>query len=80
MTLTSGAPLNILDPYLYAGDPGPAYTWLRDEAPVHWDPANQIWVISRYRDVLSIERDATRFAPGYFTRALRELWVEFSPG
>ncbi len=20
------------------------------------------------------------FAPGYFTRTLRELWVEFSPG
>jgi len=30
--------LDLLDPLLYAGDPGPAYQWLRDEAPVYWDP------------------------------------------
>jgi cytochrome P450 len=54
VTLTSGAPLNILDPYLYAGDPLPAYQWLRDEAPVYWDPVNRIWGISRYDDVLSV--------------------------
>ena len=73
MTLTSGAPLNILDPYLYAGDPGPAYTWLRDEAPAYWDQANQIWVISRYRDVLSIERDATRYSSARGSRPLIEM-------
>jgi cholest-4-en-3-one 26-monooxygenase len=53
MTPDSGAPLNLLDPYLYAGDPHPAYTWLRDEAPVYWDPVSRIWGISRYRDVLA---------------------------
>jgi cytochrome P450 family 142 subfamily A polypeptide 1 len=73
VTLTSGAPLNILDPYLYAGDPGPAYTWLRDEAPVYWDTVNQIWVISRYRDVLSIERDATRYSSARGSRPLIEM-------
>ena len=73
MTLTSGAPLNILDPYLYAGDPGPAYTWLRDEAPVYWDPVNQIWVISRYRDVLSIERDAARYSSARGSRPLIDM-------
>jgi cytochrome P450 family 142 subfamily A polypeptide 1 len=73
VTLTSGAPLNILDPYLYAGDPGPAYTWLRDEAPAYWDPANQIWVISRYRDVLSIERDATRYSSARGSRPLIQM-------
>ncbi len=73
MTLTSGAPLNILDPYLYAGDPRPAYTWLRDEAPVYWDPANRIWVISRYRDVLAIERDAARYSSARGSRPLIEM-------
>jgi hypothetical protein len=43
-------------------DPHPAYKRLRDEAPVYWDPVNQIWGISRYRDVLSIERDTTRYS------------------
>jgi cytochrome P450 family 142 subfamily A polypeptide 1 len=73
VTLTSGAPLNILDAYLYAGDPGPAYTWLRDEAPAYWDPVNQIWVISRYRDVLSIERDAARYSSARGSRPLIEM-------
>jgi cholest-4-en-3-one 26-monooxygenase len=73
VTLTSGAPLNILDPYLYARDPGPAYTWLRDEAPVYWDPVNQIWVISRYRDVLSIERDAARYSSARGSRPLIDM-------
>ncbi len=162
MTLTPGAPLNMLDPYLYAGDPRPAYAWLRDEAPAYWDPVNRLWVISRYprwsspncwastarcgrsawngrsgrwaRPVSGLTTPASRpgrprprqpnhhvafgfgthfclganlarlelrvlfeellraapgirlasggepeFAPGYFTRTLRELWVEFSP-
>ncbi len=73
MTLTSGAPLNILDPYLYAGDPRPAYKWLRDEAPVYWDPVNRIWVISRYRDVLAIERDAARYSSARGSRPLIEM-------
>jgi cytochrome P450 family 142 subfamily A polypeptide 1 len=73
VTLTSGAPLNILDPYLYATDPGPAYKWLRDEAPVYWDPVNGIWVISRYRDVLAIERDATRYSSARGSRPLIEM-------
>ena len=73
MTLASGARLNILDPDLYAGDPGPAYTWLRDEAPAYWDPVNQIWVISRYRDVLAIERDAARYSSARGSRPLIEM-------
>lgn len=73
MTLASGARLNILDPGLYAGDPGPAYAWLRDEAPAYWDPANQIWVISRYRDVLAVERDAARYSSARGSRPLIEM-------
>jgi cytochrome P450 family 142 subfamily A polypeptide 1 len=73
VTLTSGAPLNILEPDLYAGDPGPAYAWLRDQAPAYWDPVNQIWAISRFRDVLAIERDAARYSSGRGSRPLIEM-------
>ena len=73
MTLTSGGPLNILEPDLYAGDPGPAYAWLRDQAPAYWDPVNQIWAISRFRDVLAIERDAARYSSGRGSRPLIEM-------
>ncbi len=73
MIRTPGAPLNILDPYLYAADPRPAYRWLRDEAPVYWDPVNRIWVISRYRDVLAVERDAARYSSARGSRPLIEM-------
>jgi cholest-4-en-3-one 26-monooxygenase len=70
---TSGAPLNILDPYLYAADPRPAYQWLRDNAPVYWDPVNRIWGISRYDDVLAIERDTARYSSASGSRPLIEM-------
>jgi cholest-4-en-3-one 26-monooxygenase len=73
VSLTSGAPLNILDPDLYAGDPYPAYEWLRDNAPVYWDPVNRIWGISRYDDVLAVERDTARYSSASGSRPLIEM-------
>jgi cytochrome P450 family 142 subfamily A polypeptide 1 len=73
MTTRVAAPLNILDPFLYSGDPYPAYRWLRDEAPAYWDPVNQIWGISRHRDVLSAERDTRRYSSARGSRPLIEM-------
>ena len=53
---TSEKPLDLLDPDLYSNDPWPVYKWLRDEAPAYRD-ANGIWGISRYRDVMDIEKN-----------------------
>lgn len=33
------------------------YRWLREEDPVYWDETNELWVISRYDDVVAISRD-----------------------
>jgi cholest-4-en-3-one 26-monooxygenase len=73
VTYTSGAPLDILDPFLYSGDPDPSYRWLRDEAPVYRDRVNQIWGISRHRDVLAIERDTARYSSAWGSRPLIEM-------
>jgi cholest-4-en-3-one 26-monooxygenase len=70
---SSGAPLNLLDPFLYAGNPDPAYQWLRDEAPAYWDAVNEIWGISRHHDVLSIERDTARYSSARGSRPLIEM-------
>ena len=48
--------IDLLDGDLYAGDPGPTYAWLRENAPVYWDAANELWGISRYDDILEIEK------------------------
>lgn len=53
--------INVLDPEFYV-DPWAAYRWLRDEAPVFWDPVQQIWAISRYEDIQMVERDGSRYS------------------
>ena len=53
--------INVLDPQFYV-DPWEAYRWLQDEAPVFRDPVQQVWAISRYDDVRSVEKDGERFS------------------
>jgi len=53
--------VNVLDPEFYV-DPWESYRWLRDEAPVFWDPVQKIWAISRYDDIMAVERDGLRYS------------------
>jgi cytochrome P450 family 142 subfamily A polypeptide 1 len=53
--------VNVLDPGFYV-DPWGAYAWLRDQEPVFWDPAQKLWAISRYDDVVAVERDGRRYS------------------
>jgi len=56
--------VNLLDGALYAGDPYPVYARLRDEAPAYWDPVNRLWGISRYHDVVEVEKHTRRYSSG----------------
>src|SRR5579862_4039391 len=60
--------IDLLDGYLYAGDPEPTYDWLRTHAPVYRDETNGIWGISRYRDVMAVETDAVRYSSAHGSR------------
>ena len=60
-TDTAAPPINLLDPQFYV-DPWAAYRWLRDEAPVYWDPLQEIWGISRYDDIVACEKDAATYS------------------
>jgi cholest-4-en-3-one 26-monooxygenase len=53
--------INVLDPLFYV-DPWEAFRWLRDEAPVYWDPIQKLWAISRYDDIMVVERDGDRYS------------------
>ncbi len=60
--------VNLLDLDLYAdGPPHDLFTWLRNNEPVHWHPSDTLaapgfWVITKYWDVINIERDAKLFS------------------
>ncbi len=47
--------VNLLDRSFYAGDPYPAYAWLRAHDPVHWDPVSALWGLALHEDVVWAE-------------------------
>jgi cholest-4-en-3-one 26-monooxygenase len=53
--------IDLLAPEFYAGDPNATYAWMRANEPVYWDETNELWGISRYDDVVRIEKDKTTF-------------------
>ena len=56
MATTDARVIDLLDGDMYSGDPSPTYAWLRENAPVYWDELNELWGISRYDDILEIEK------------------------
>jgi cytochrome P450 family 142 subfamily A polypeptide 1 len=54
-------PLDILDGDFYVNDPYPRYAWLREHSPCHWDDINELWVITRYDDIVEIEKNKQVF-------------------
>ena len=53
--------IDTLDPRFY-DDPWEAYRWLRERSPVHWDEHNDLWVVSRYEDVVHVSRHPERYS------------------
>ncbi len=56
MTIGSDRDIDLLDGALYADDPYPTYAWMREHVPAYWDAGNELWGISRYDDVVEIEK------------------------
>jgi cytochrome P450 family 142 subfamily A polypeptide 1 len=48
--------INLLDRTMYAGDPEPAYAWLRANAPVYHDPETKLWALTLHEDVVWAEK------------------------
>ncbi len=54
--------IDLLDGHWYAQQPYEQWAWMREHAPAYWDERNQVWGITRYEDVLAIEKDAKTFS------------------
>lgn len=50
------APIDLLDGDFYAGRPYETYAWMREHAPLYWDATNELWGVSRYDDIVEIEK------------------------
>jgi cytochrome P450 family 142 subfamily A polypeptide 1 len=65
---TDGTPLIDINDGRFYDDPWEQYRWLRDHDPVHWDEANQLWVISRHADVSLVSRTPERYCSKFGVR------------
>ncbi len=54
-------PLDILDGDFYVNDPYSRYAWLRENSPCHWDDINELWVLTRYDDIVEVETNKQLF-------------------
>jgi cytochrome P450 len=59
----------------FAQDPYRYFDALRREAPVHFDPATRLWLVSRYADVRSVLLDPETFRPDNALDAVVRLSV-----
>jgi cholest-4-en-3-one 26-monooxygenase len=48
--------IDLLDGDFYAGGPYETYAWMRANAPLYWDQVNELWGVSRYDDIIEIEK------------------------
>ena len=64
---------NLLDPHLYSDGPEDTYRWLRDNAPCYRDAANELWGLSRYRDVMDAERNTRLYSSARGSRPHIEM-------
>src|SRR5687767_14197924 len=61
VNMESMVAFNPFDPRLRT-DPYAVYRAQREESPVHWREAMQIWVLTRYDDIFAVLRDQARFS------------------
>lgn len=54
--------IRLTDGEFYAADPHSRFAWMRENAPVYWDEAGQVWGIARYADLMAVARDPETFS------------------
>jgi cytochrome P450 family 142 subfamily A polypeptide 1 len=59
--------IDVTDPKIY-DDPWALYRWLRDEAPLYRDEANDLYVVSRHEDVSHVSRNNELYCAKYGVR------------
>jgi cholest-4-en-3-one 26-monooxygenase len=60
--------VRLLDGRFYAGDPHPAFAWLRAHDPVHWDEEGRVWGVALHEDVQRCSKDPGTFCSRHSSR------------
>jgi cytochrome P450 family 142 subfamily A polypeptide 1 len=60
--------IDILDAMMWADGVWERLRWLRENDPVYWDAKNELWVLSKYREVEYVSKHHKLFCSGEGTR------------
>jgi len=60
--------IDSLDANMWARGAWEEFRWIRNNDPVHWDEKNQLFVISKYDDLVYVSKNAQIFCSGEGTR------------
>jgi cholest-4-en-3-one 26-monooxygenase len=66
--MTDTLTVDLMSGEFYAEDPYPAFAWMRRNAPVYHDAANDIWGVASYADVRLLGTDPATFSNAEGTR------------
>jgi cytochrome P450 family 142 subfamily A polypeptide 1 len=56
--------IDLIKGEFYAADVHRAYKWMRDNEPVYYDEANDIYAVTRHQDVMTVSKDAKTYCSG----------------
>ena len=56
--------IHLLDGDFYARDPHPHFEWMREHAPVYWDPNSELWGIAEHATIQEVAKAPTDFCSG----------------
>ena len=56
--------IDLIDGTFWGGDPFPAFQWMRANEPVYHDEPNNIWALTKHRDIKDASKDPERFSNG----------------
>jgi cholest-4-en-3-one 26-monooxygenase len=60
--------VDLMSGEFFAGDPYPAFAWMRRNEPVYYDAINDLWGVASYRDVKALGTDPRTFSNAEGTR------------
>lgn len=61
-TIPADLHIGLTDGTFWAGDPFPAFAWMRRDAPAYFDEVGGVWGISRYADIKEVSKDPETFS------------------
>ncbi|MEZ4216512.1 MAG: cytochrome P450 [Myxococcota bacterium] len=67
--------VRLLDGRWYQGVPLDDYAWMRENAPLYWDPVGEIWGVARHADIQTVSKSPSLFCSGKSSRPDRDSWI-----